>query len=436
VTEQGDGRAVTAPSAGPAEPAEPPTAPVPAAAPEPEPEQGRTRRRDTALVTGLAIVVALAVGAVLIALSDSDVDSAFGYFFSAPADTFTAGWHAVSDAYSALFTGAIVDPGTIRDAAAGNASVSSVFGPLSETVVTATPLICAGLSVSLAFRAGLFNIGGEGQVAVGAITAGYVGFAWHLPVLLHVTVAVLAGIAGGGFWGFIAGWLKARTGAHEVITTIMLNYVASYLLLYLLGLHGFQRPGRSDAISYEVDGSARLPHLAGRALRLHFGIVLALAAAALVGWLLTRSTLGFRLRAVGANPDAARTAGMSVERGYAIAMLIAGGLAGLAGATQVLGTAYTLTPGISANIGFDAITVALLGRARPWGTVLAGLLFGALRAGGVQMQAQTGTPIDVVTVIQSLIVIFIAAPPLIRAIFRLKVRGGGAAQSLAKGWNG
>jgi ABC-type uncharacterized transport system permease subunit len=423
VSEDVDSAVTTAP--------EPAGEPAGAAAPEP----GRPRRGDAALVTALAVVVALLVGAVLIAVSDSDVDKAFGYFFAAPADTFSAAWRAISNAYSALFSGAILDSGTVRSAASGSVPVSSVFAPLSETIVTATPLICAGLSVSLAFRAGLFNIGGEGQVAAGAITAGYVGFAWHLPVFLHLVVAVLAGIAGGGFWGFIAGWLKARTGAHEVITTIMLNYIASYLLLYLLGLHGFQRPGRSDAISYEVDGSARLPHLAGHALRLHFGIVLALGAAAFVGWLLSRSTLGFRLRAVGANPDAARTAGMSVERGYAVAMLIAGGLAGLAGATQVLGTAYTLTPGVSANIGFDAITVALLGRAKPWGTVLAGLLFGALRAGGVQMQAQTGTPIDVVTVIQSLIVIFIAAPPLIRAIFRLRVSGG-TGQTLAKGWNG
>jgi simple sugar transport system permease protein len=416
-------------------------APAGAATPPPvEPPAGapRSRRRgDTTLVTVLAITVALVIGAVLIALSDSDVLNAFGYFFAAPGDAVSASWSAISDAYSALFQGAIVNPETIRAVADGDGSVSTVFGPLSETVVTATPLICAGLSVSLAFRSGLFNIGGEGQVAVGAITAGYVGFAWHLPPVLHLAAAVLAGVVGGAAWGFIAGWLKARTGAHEVITTIMLNYIALYLLLYLLGTPRFQRPGRSDAISYEVDGDARLPHLAGSNLRLHAGILLALAAAGVVAWLLHRSTLGFRLRAVGANPDAARSAGMSVERTFVLAMLLAGGLAGLAGATQVLGTAYTLTPGVSANIGFDAITVALLGRATPGGTVLAGLLFGALRAGGVQMQAQTGTPIDVVTVIQALIVIFIAAPPLIRAIFRLRAaRAGGTGATLAKGWNG
>jgi general nucleoside transport system permease protein len=408
--------------------------PVPAAdAPPPR----QRVRSDGVLVTLLAFVVAIVVGGILIALSDEDVRGAMGYIFAAPADFFSFSWYAIRDAYSALFQGAIVNFGSVSAAANGTGSTSAVFGPISETIVTATPLICAGLSVSLAFRSGLFNIGGEGQVVAGAITSAYVGFAWHLPVFLHVVVAIAAGILGGAAWGFIPGFLKARTGAHEVITTIMLNYVAGYLLLYLLSTRAIQRPGRSDAISREVDGSARLPHLAGASLRIHFGIILAIAAAAGVAWLLTRSTLGFRLRAVGSNADAARTAGMSVERTYVLAMVLAGGLAGLAGVSQTLGTAYTLTPGISANIGFDAITVALLGRASPWGTVLAGLLFGALRAGGVQMQAQTGTPIDVVTVIQALVVIFIAAPPLIRAIFRLKsARGTGAGQSLAKGWNG
>ncbi len=262
-------------------------------APAPAPAAAARRRSDTALVTALAVVVALVVGAVLIALSDSAVLDAFGYFFAAPGDVLSASWSAISDAYAAMFQGAIVNPDSISAAADGQATWSSVFGPLSETIVTATPLIFAGLSVALAFRGGLFNIGGEGQVVVGAITAGYVGFAWHLPPVLHVTAAVLAGMIGGGVWGLIAGLFKARTGAHEVITTIMLNYIALYLLLYLLGTPRFQRPGRSDAISREVDGDARLPHLAGSALRLHAGILLALVAAALVAWLLNRSTLGF-----------------------------------------------------------------------------------------------------------------------------------------------
>ena len=423
----------------------PTDAPADGGAP-PEPAEHRSPARavldavltgNSAVVTVLAILLALVVGALLIALSDTEVITRFGYFFSAPGDALSQAWLDIRSAYAALFSGAVVNPADVSAAVHGQGTWSAVFGPISETVVTATPLICAGLSVSLAFRAGLFNIGAEGQVIAGAIAAGYVGFAVSLPPVLHVAVAIAAGLAGGAVWGFLAGWLKARTGAHEVITTIMLNYVALNLLLYLLGTAAFQRPGRSDPISFVVHDDARLPHLAGSSLRLHLGIVLALLAALFMWWLLSRSTLGFELRAVGSNADAARTAGMSVGRGYTVAMLIAGVFAGLAGVSQVLGTAYTLTPGISANIGFDAITVALLGRAGPTGTVLAGLLFGALRAGGVQMQAQTGVSVEMVTVVQSLIVIFIAAPPLVRAIFRLRgPRAGSQTATLAKGWNG
>jgi simple sugar transport system permease protein len=293
-----------------------------------------------------------------------------------------------------------------------------------------------GLSVGLAFRAGLFNIGGQGQIIMGAIFAGYAGFAWHLPVVLHLIVGIVAGIVGGALWGGLAGILKARTGAHEVITTIMLNYIAFDFLAFLLSLKGFQRPPYGQAISNVVDSNAQLPALLGNGLRVHAGLFLALLAALGVWWLLSRSTFGFQLRAVGANQFAARTAGMSVARSYTVVMLLAGGLSGLAGVSQILGTNSAITQDIDAGIGFDAITVALLGRATPGGTVLAGLLFGALRAGGVQMQSSTGIPIDLVQVIQSLIVLFIAAPALIRSIFHLSAARGGLGQQLAKGWNG
>jgi simple sugar transport system permease protein len=245
---------------------------------------------------------------------------------------------------------------------------------------------------------------------------------------------VLVGLAAGAAWGYIPGILKARTGAHEVITTIMLNYVAAYLALYLLSTSVFRRPGRTDPISEPVEVSARLPHLAGQNLRLHAGILVALLGAVAVAWLLGRSTWGFELRVAGANPSAAQTAGISVARATVLAMVLSGGLAGLAGANQVLGVQYTLAPGFSGGIGFEAITVALLGRANPFGVVVAALLFGALRAGGLQMQAVTGTPIDIVLVIQSLIVIFVAAPELVRAIWRIKAARGGAGQPVSKGW--
>jgi ABC-type uncharacterized transport system permease subunit len=397
--------------------------------------QGRrsVRRQggSTVLVTALAFVVALLIGAVLIAVADPDTQIASRYFFSYPWDTFGAAARAVGHGYAALFEGAVFNPHT-----AAKGTLSGVLGPLSETLVNATPLILGGLSVGLAFRAGLFNIGGQGQIILGAVLAGYVGFAWHLPAGLHVVVAVLAGILGGALWGGLAGLLKARTGAHEVITTIMLNYVAFNLLAFLLSVKGFQRPPYGQAISEVVDADARLPRLLGGTLRLNAGLLIALLAAAGIWWLLTRSSLGFRLRAVGANQSAARTAGMSVERSYVTVMLLAGALAGLAGVTQILGTNPAITQDIDAGIGFDAITVALLGRANAGGMVLAGLLFGALHAGGVQMQSSTGTPVDLVQVIQSLVVLFIAAPAVIRALFRIRVSGGGAGQALAKGWNG
>lgn len=370
------------------------------------------------LVTVLAVITALIVGAVLIVFSDETVLATWGYFFSAPGDALSASWDAITAAYGALFSGAF-----------GSASA------VSETIVAATPLILAGLGVALGFRAGLFNIGAEGQVIAGGLAAGFVGF-WlvSLPVVVHLPLAVLVGLAAGGAWGFIPGILKARTGAHEVITTIMLNYVAAYLALYLLSTSVFRRPGRTDPISEPVEASARLPHLAGQDLRLHAGILVALLGAVAVAWLLGRSTWGFELRVAGANPSAAQTAGISVARATILAMSLSGALAGLAGTNQVLGVQYTLAPGFSGGIGFEAITVALLGRANPFGVVVAALLFGALRVGGLQMQAVTGTPIDIVLVIQSLIVIFVAAPELVRAIWRIKAARGGAGQPVSKGW--
>jgi ABC-type uncharacterized transport system permease subunit len=389
------------------------------------------RNGNAVVVTALSLLAALAVGGVLIALTDTKTTHAMTYFFSYPWDTFAFGWDAIWAAYKALFEGAVFDPSTFS-----SGSATAILTPLSETLVTATPLILVGLSVGLAFRSGLFNIGAQGQIIMGAVFAGYVGFAWHLPVVIHLIVALIAGILGGALWGGIAGWLKARTGAHEVITTIMLNYIAFYLLTFLLGENGFKRSGSNQAISRVVDGNARLPHLLGSDLRVHAGLIVALAAAAGMSWLLTRSTTGFQLRAVGANPAAARTAGMSVERSYLVVMLLAGGLAGLAGCSQILGTNTAITGDIDAGIGFDGITVALLGRANPGGTVLAGLLFGGLKAGGLAMQSRTSTPVDLVTVLQALVVLFIAAPALVSSVFRLKSGGSGVSQQLAKGWNG
>jgi simple sugar transport system permease protein len=394
--------------------------------------------RSAILVTVLAFATALAVGALVIVFSDPTVLHTWSYFTARPSDALSASWHEVYNTYSALLAGSIGSPKEMVLALTSGSAprITQAFYPLSETIVAATPLIFTGLAVSLAFRAGLFNIGGEGQLFIGGLAAGYVGFAWHLPLVIHLPLAILAGFLGGAAWGFVPGFLKARTGAHEVITTIMMNYIAISLALYFLSTSEFRRPGRTDPISREVLGSGRLPHLAGANLRLQSGIILALLVAWGVWWLLVRSTVGFKLRAVGSNPAAARTAGIDVARVYILAMVLSGGLAGLGGANQVLGVQYSLAPGFSAGLGFDAITLALLGRANPWGVVAAAFLFGMLRAGAVQMQAATGTPVDMVVVIQSLIIIFVAAPALVRAIYRIKVRDPTATAPVSGGWAG
>ena len=383
----------------------------------------------TWVVTLLAFVCAFVFGAILIAIADKPTRDSSHYFFQHPMDTLSNAWSAISAGYSALFRGAIFN----TDSLYSNGGVP-VFLPISDTLVNAAPLILGGLAVTVAFRAGLFNIGVQGQLIMGAIGAGYVGFAWHLPTGLHVLVAIIVGVFGGMIWGGLVGWLKAKTGAHEVVTTIMLNYVAYNFLAYLLGEQGFQAPHSHEATSSNIDKSAQLPMLFED---LHSGIILAILAAIGCWWLLSRSTLGFTLKAVGANAFAARTAGMKIERSYIVVMLISGALAGLVGCSQVLGTRHVVTQDVDAGFGFDAITVALLGRGTPLGTVLAGLLFGAFRAGGLVMNSDTSTPSDVVSVIEPVMVLFIAAPALVRGIFRLKGRGGGSSVGqLAKGWNG
>ncbi|GAB3601720.1 hypothetical protein GCM10027586_04860 [Kineococcus gypseus] len=398
----------------------------PGTPPAGSPARRRPSRGGELLVTAFAVLGALVVGAVLIAIGDARTRAAASYFFSYPWDTLTNAWYAVRDAYLALLEGALYSP---------DLSGKGALGPVSETLVNATPLVLGGLAVALAFRVGLFNIGAQGQLILGAIAGAWLGFAVDLPAGLHLVAALLGGLLGGALWGALVGWLKARTGAHEVITTIMLNYVAINLLNLLLTTRGFQRPPYGQAISEQVDGSARLPLLLGSPLRVHAGLLLALLAALGVHWLFSRARLGFRLRAVGANPDAARTAGMDVGRLQVVAMGLSGALAGLAGASQVLGVSGSVTGSVAGTIGFDAITVALLGRNNPWGVVGAGLLFGGLRAGGVQMQSATGVPVDLVGVLQALIVLFIAAPALVRAVFRLRAGGAGVGTELAGGWS-
>jgi simple sugar transport system permease protein len=366
-----------------------------------------------ATVIVFAIVGALLMAAVLIAAANSEVQRTAGYIFARPSDFFNAVWNSVSSAYSSLFRGAIYDPQAN--------TFARQFKPITETLTAATPLIFAGLGLGVGFRSGIFNIGAQGQVILGAVVSAFFGFAFSLPLGLHLLVAVLGGALAGGLWAGIAGFLKARFGANEVIVTIMLNSIAGFLMSYLLTTQAFMRPGSNNPVSQRVYDTAMFPSLMGDNFRLHWGFILALVAAYGVWWLMERSTLGFKFRAVGFNPDAARTAGIKVERMYLYVMLLAGGLAGMGGVSQTLGTEGVLQEGVAGNIGFDAITVALLGRSKPVGIIGAAILFGALRAGSPLMQTASGTPIDIVQVVQALVVLLIAAPPLVRAIFRLPV---------------
>ena len=395
--------------------APPPQSPAPSE-PAPKPRgDSRSLLREiaesTAVVIILAIVASLVISGVLILFADPEFRAALHYFFSRPADTFQAAADALGSAYSAIWQGAVYN--------GGGDTFSQKIAPFMQTLTSATPLIFAGLGIGIGFRAGMFNIGGQGQIMIGATVGAMVGFMWHLPFPLHLILAIIGCALGGAGWGFIPGWLKAKTGAHEVITTIMLNYVALYLLSWLLTLEAFQREGSDNPQSPVLDDTALYPKLFGSQFQLHWGFVLALVAAFFAWWLMERSTLGFQFRAVGANSSAAKTAGMRVPLVIILVMTVAGALSGLAASAQILGTQPSLTVGIAGSIGFDAITVALLGASRPLGIVLAATLFGGLKAAGPTLQVQAGLPIDIVLVIQSLIVLFIAAPPLVRFLFRL-----------------
>ena len=367
------------------------------------------------LIPTLALISALIVGAFIIAVSDaenlrllfSDTPTALGNMFG-----------EISESYRALFRGSL-------------GSVNSV----SETLFAAAPLLLAGLGVALGFRAGLFNIGAQGQMLMAGIAAAYVGIYVNAPAIVLIPLTLLAGLLGGMIWGGIPGLLKARTGAHEVITTIMFNFIALFFVQWILTTEGLQDPGRNNPVSAALNESARLPKLFGEDYRVTIGILIAVAAVFVVYWILYRSSFGFEFRAVGSNPHAGSYAGMSVGVVITLAMAIAGGLAGLAGANQIMALdPYKATPAMAGTVGFDAITVALLGRSNPVGVMWAALLFGALAAGGREMQGAAQVPLDLVVVLQALIVIFVAAPGLIRAIYRVRTREEDTTTQVTTGW--
>jgi len=343
-------------------------------------------------------------------------------------------------AYGALFKGSVGDPATIIAALkSGNpADLNKAFYPFLESLVTATPYIFAGLAVALGFRSGLFNIGVEGQLYMGAAAATFVGFSvTGLPIYIHLPLAILAGALAGGIWGFIPGWLKAKTGGHEVINTIMMNWIAINFTGWLLTSGPLQRPNSGgNPISPEVLPTAQMPRLFADPIRFHIGFFIALLIAWLVYWFLFKTTWGFSLRTTGANPNAGHYAGMSIVRNTVIAMALSGALAGMAGANQVLGVDHTMSTSVSAGYGFDSIALALLGNSTPLGVVLAALLFGFLNNGATQMMRDASIPISIISVIQSFIIVFIAAPSLIRTIYRIRVLKAGEGGVTIRSWGG
>ncbi len=351
---------------------------------------------------------------------------------------FKAAWNVLTISYKALFNGSIGDPVKIREAlqSGDSEAIRRAFNPILESLVTSTPFIFAGLAVALGFRSGLFNIGAEGQLFVGAIFAVYVGYRFTgLPPIIHVPFALLAGAIGGGLWGFIPGWLKAKTGGHEVINTIMMNFIAFRLSEYLLN-GVMRRPETFNPVSPSIEKSAELPRFFQEPIRFHLGFFIALGVAWLVYWFLFKTKWGFDLRTVGANPNAARYAGMSVVASTVLAMSLSGALAGLAGANEVLGLNHNLAVAFSSGYGFDSIALALLGKSHPLGVVLAALLFGTLRNGATAMQLSARIPIDIISVLQAMILAFIAAPAIIRTIYRMREPEEADEDVFVRGWGG
>jgi simple sugar transport system permease protein len=341
----------------------------------------------------------------------------------------------IATAYGAMAQGSLGNPGQMITAIASgdNQAMLLAFYPILESLVAATPYILSGLAVTVGLRGGVFNIGVEGQLFMGAIVATYIGYAVKgLPSALHITLALSGAALGGALWALIPAVLKVRFGAHEVINTIMMNYIAFRLSEWLL-IGPMTRPGTSQPVSPIIEPTAELPRLFDYPSRFHVGFFLALALALFVYWFLFRTTFGLEIRSVGANPYAARYAGMSISRTIILTMCLSGALAGIAGANELLGVNHTLTSTFSPGYGFDSIALALLGGNHPLGVVLAALLFGTLRSGGTRMQNLAKIPVDIISVVQALVIVFVAAPAIVRALYHIKGRGKGLV-SLTRGW--
>ena len=393
------------------------------------------RTWQTLSIPVLAMISGLILGAILIVVTSQEV---YSLWSTSPIEAIKAGLMEVRVSYGALFSGSIGDPARILGAlqSGDGLEIRRAFNPILESLTASTPFIFASLAVALGFRTGLFNIGAEGQIFIGAIFAAFVGYSiTGLPAIIHIPLALGAGALGGALWGFIPGWLKAKTGGHEVINTIMLNYIAFRLSDWLLN-GPMQRPDSFNPVSPTIADSAKLPKFFAEPIRFHLGFFIALGVAWLVYWFLFKTKWGFDLRSVGSNPHAARYAGMNIVTSTVLAMSLSGALAGLAGTNEVLGLNHNLAMAFSSGYGFDSIAIALLGKSHPLGVVIAALLFGVLRTGAIRMQVAAQIPIDIITVLQAFILAFIAAPAIIRTIYRLREPDIEEEAVTIRGWGG
>jgi simple sugar transport system permease protein len=374
-------------------------------------------------IPALSISVALLVGALFIVFTDIEV---LGGLLSDPIGALSLGVGRAATAYSALFRGAFGDPENIGKALASNGDIklwARALRPIVESVVASVPLIFVGLGVSVAFRTGIFNIGGAGQYTMGAVGGTIAALAFGAGVTpgpIAILLVMIFGIIGGAAWAFIPGYLKARVGASEVITTIMLNFIAGQFVFFLVSNFEFiQKPPRIQPVSKELSQFVDLPGILPiAALRMDISVIIALLTAVAVSWFLFRSTRGFELRAAGLNLAAAKYAGIGAGTSIITAMLISGAISGLGGALVAVGTIKQLSPGIGGSVGFTAIAVALVGGTRPSGVVATALVFGLLQHGGSLMQVQTSIPIEMLLFIQALVIAFIAAPELTLGILK------------------
>lgn len=366
----------------------------------------------------LAILTGFLIGGILAAATTVEIHDAFGRSIG---EGITETLDLIWRTYSSLFIGSFGDPEKMVKAifSGDRAEVLSAFRPFLESLVVTTPYLLSGVAIALGFQAGVFNIGAEGQLFMGSIMAAWAGYYFKgLQPIVHVPLALGIGVLAGALWGFIPGWLKAKTGSHEVINTIMMNYIAFNLTTYLVS-----GPMQSPTESFKtpvIEESAKLFRFFEPPIRFHIGFITAIGVAVLIWYILYKTTWGFELRTVGMNPHASQYAGINAVMVTILSMTVSGAIAGLAGASEMLGTNFRQTQSLSTGYGFDAIAVALLAHNHPLGVIPTAMLFGFMRQGSRLMQLKTGIPIDIISILQALIIFFIAAPAIIRSIYRLK----------------